>query len=129
MAINLFDSRGVPLDQQPGARPVPGPGHKHIEKMGADPTAMTPCADVAAVQALGIMQVISDPRTTLAQAVNALLSAELTDTASWELLIELAEQTGHKDMATEFTAALQNEQQHVQLVRGWLREAVLKEAT
>ena len=103
--------------------------HKHIEKLGADPTAMTPCADVAGVQGMGLMQVISDPRTTVAQALNALLSAELTDNASWELLIELAEQAGHKDMATEFTAALQNEQQHLALVRGWLREAVLKEAT
>jgi ferritin-like protein len=103
--------------------------HRQIEKLGADPTAMTPCADVAGVQGMGLMQVISDPRTTIAQALNALLSAELTDNASWELLIELAEQAGHKDMATEFTAALQNEQQHLALVRGWLREAVLKEAT
>ena len=103
--------------------------HKHIEKMGADPTAMTPCADIVGVQGMGLMQVISDPRTTVAQALNALLTAELTDTASWELLIELAGQSGQKDMATEFTAALANEEQHVQLVRGWLREAVLKEAT
>lgn len=102
--------------------------HRHIEKLGADPTAMTPCADIVGVQGMGLMQVISDPRTTVAQALNALLTAELTDNASWELLIELAGQAGHKEMATEFTAALQNEQQHVQLVRGWLREAVLKEA-
>ena len=102
--------------------------HGQIEKLGADPTAMTPCADVAGVQSLGIMQVISDPRTTLAQALNALLSAELTDNASWELLIELAQQTGHDDMANEFTTALKDEQRHLDMVRGWLREAVLKEA-
>jgi bacterioferritin (cytochrome b1) len=103
--------------------------HKFIEKLGADPTAMTPCADVAGVQGMGLMQVISDPRTTIAQALNALLTAELTDNASWELLIELAEQSGHTDMATEFSAALQAEGQHLAMVRGWLREAVLKEAT
>lgn len=103
--------------------------HKFIERLGADPTAMTPCADVAGVQGMGLMQVISDPRTTIAQALNALLTAELTDNASWELLIELADQTGHSDMATEFTAALEGERRHLELVRGWLREAVLQEAT
>jgi bacterioferritin (cytochrome b1) len=75
------------------------------------------------------MQVVTDPRTTVAQALNALLTAELADNASWELLIELAQQAGHKDMASEFTAALQDEQRHLDRVRGWLREAVLKEAT
>jgi bacterioferritin (cytochrome b1) len=102
--------------------------HGQIEKLGADPTAMTPCADVTGVQSLGLMQVISDPRTTVAQALNALLTAELADNASWELLIELAQQVGHKDMASEFTTALQDEQRHLDVVRGWLREAVLKEA-
>jgi rubrerythrin len=103
--------------------------HKFIEQLGADPTAMTPCADVAGVQGMGLMQVISDPRTTIAQALNALLTAELTDNASWDLLVELAEQTGQTDMATEFTAALETERQHLELVRGWLRTAVLQEAT
>jgi bacterioferritin (cytochrome b1) len=102
--------------------------HKCIEKLGADPTAMTPCADVAGVQGMGLMQVISDPRTTIAQALNALLTAELTDNAGWELLIELAEQTGHDNMATEFKVALQSEQRHLALVQAWLRQAVLQEA-
>jgi bacterioferritin (cytochrome b1) len=103
--------------------------HKFIERLGADPTAMTPCADVVGVQGMGLMQVISDPRTTIAQALNALLTAELTDNASWDLLVELAEQTGHEDMATEFSAALETERQHLEMVRSWLREAVLQEAT
>jgi rubrerythrin len=103
--------------------------HKFIERLGADPTAMTPCADVVGVQSMGLMQVISDPRTTIAQALNALLTAELTDNASWDLLVELAGQTGHEDMATEFSAALEAERQHLEMVRGWLREAVLQEAT
>jgi rubrerythrin len=102
--------------------------HKFIEQLGADPTAMTPCADVAGVQGMGLMQVISDPRTTIAQALNALLTAELTDNASWDLLVELAEQTGQRDMATEFSAALEAERQHLDMVRGWLRQAVLQEA-
>jgi ferritin-like metal-binding protein YciE len=103
--------------------------HKCIEELGADATAMTPCADLVGVQGMGLMQVISDPRTTIAQALNALLAAELTDNAGWELLIELAEQSGQKDRATEFDAALQSEQQHLAMVQGWLRYALLQEAT
>lgn len=103
--------------------------HLHMERLGADPTAMTPCADVAGVQGMGLMQVISDPRTTIAQGLNALLTAELTDNASWELLIELARETGHDDMAKAFGEALQHEAEHLQMVRGWLRQAVLQEAT
>jgi bacterioferritin (cytochrome b1) len=103
--------------------------HTHMERLGADPTAMTPCADVVGVQGMGLMQVISDPRTTIAQALNALLTAELTDNASWELLIELATQTGNDEMATAFTEALQHEAEHLEKVQGWLRQAVLQEAT
>lgn len=103
--------------------------HRCMEKLGADPTAMTPCADVVGVQGLGLMQVISDPRTTVGQALNALLSAELSDNAGWALLIELAEHTGHEDMATDFNAALQAKQQHLAMVGEWLRQAVLQEAT
>jgi bacterioferritin (cytochrome b1) len=103
--------------------------HRHLERLGADPTAMTPCADMAGVQGMGLMQVITDPRTTIAQALNALLTAELTDSASWDLLVELSSQTGHDDMASEFTAALETERQHVDMVREWLRQAVLQEAS
>jgi ferritin-like metal-binding protein YciE len=101
---------------------------RHLERLGADPTAMTPCADMAGVQGMGLMQVVTDPRTTIAQALSALLTAELTDNASWDLLVELASQTGHDDMAGEFSKALEEEGQHLDMVRGWLREAVLKEA-
>ena len=100
-----------------------------LERLGADPTAMTPCADVAGVQGMGLMQVVSDPRTTIAQALSAMLTAELTDNASWELLIELARASGHDDLAREFEEALENEAEHLGMVRSWLREAVLQEAT
>lgn len=38
-------------------------------KLGADPTAMTPSADVVAVAGLGWIQVLGDPRTTLSQCM------------------------------------------------------------
>jgi rubrerythrin len=102
---------------------------KFLQQIGADPTAMTPCADVIAVASMGHLQVLTDPRTTVSQALNSILAIELTDNASWELLIELVNETGHKEMIQAFTVALETEQQHLQMVRGWLRQAVLEEAT
>jgi rubrerythrin len=102
---------------------------KYVRQLGADPTAMTPCADVAGVAALGHLQVITDPRTSVAQALNSIVMVELGDNASWELLVELAEQVGQSTMAQAFTVALETEREHVDMVRGWLREAILTEAT
>jgi ferritin-like metal-binding protein YciE len=99
-----------------------------LEGLGADPTAVTPCADVAGVMALGMMQTLTDPRTTVAQALNAMLAVELADNASWELLIELAEETGHDELGAQFESALEAEMRHAALIRGWLRSAVLAEA-
>jgi hypothetical protein len=59
---------------------------RHLVRMGADPTVQTPCADLAGVQAMGVLQVLTDPRTTLSQCLNAILTTELADTAGWELL-------------------------------------------
>jgi ferritin-like metal-binding protein YciE len=100
-----------------------------IRSIGGDPTAMTPCADVAAVATMGVLQVVSDPRTTLPQCLNALLTAELTDNAGWELLIKLARASGHTEMATTFGKALAEEEQHMMIVKGWLQRAVVTEAS
>jgi hypothetical protein len=96
-----------------------------MKSLGGDPTAQTPCADVVGTASAGILQVVSDPRTTLAQSLNAVLSAELTDNASWELLCELAEEAGHAEMAKKFEGALANEAEHLATVRGWLESLVM----
>ncbi len=96
--------------------------------MGADPTAQTPFTDVMGVATMGLMQVITDPRTTVAQTLSALLTAEQTDHASWELLIELARRTGHEALVMPFQEALEAEENHLLLIHRWLRETVLSEA-
>lgn len=98
-----------------------------IEKLGADPTAETPCADLAGVESMGILQVLTDPRTTVTQCLNALLAAELIDNASWEMLVELADEFGQDELANDFRRALQEEQVHLQRVRGWLAELTRRE--
>ena len=96
-----------------------------ITSLGGDPTVQSPCADVQAVASLGIMQVLNDPRTTVSQCLNALLTAELTDNAGWELLIDLAEELGQTDLSEQFTEALDNEQKHLANVQMWLSEGIM----
>ncbi len=99
-----------------------------IEQTGGDPTAVTPAADVAGVASMGLVQVMSDPRTNVAQCLSALLTAELVDNACWELLIALADGLGHGDMAREFQVALANEERHLTKVRGWVQTLAVSEA-
>ena len=93
-------------------------------ELGADPTAQTPCADVIATASMGLLQVIADPRTTLAQSLNALLTAELTDNAGWELLSELAAKAGQDTLAEQFSQALAAEQEHEAIVTSWMKTLV-----
>jgi hypothetical protein len=96
-----------------------------VLSMGGDPTAQTPCADVTAAASMGLMQVITDPRTTLAQCLNTILTAELTDNAGWELLIQLAEEAGQTEMTEQFSLALQAEQRHLVTIQGWLQALLM----
>jgi bacterioferritin (cytochrome b1) len=99
-----------------------------IAGLGGDPTLQSPCADVAGVASLGIVQVLTDPRSSLAHCLQAMLTAELTDNAGWELLIQLADNLGYEEMKTEFEAALADEERHLVNVRTWLSECVLDSA-
>jgi rubrerythrin len=95
-----------------------------IRQLGGDPTAQTPCADVSAVASMGILQVLHDPRTTLAQCLNAMLTAELTDNAGWELLIQLTKDAGEAELAGQFTEALAQEARHLDIIKTWLNDLV-----
>jgi bacterioferritin (cytochrome b1) len=99
-----------------------------IEFLGGDPTAQTPCADVAGVASAGLMQVVTDPKTTIAQSLSAVLIAELTDNAAWEDLIALARKMGHDDMAAQFEEALQHEEEHLASVRKWHEVLLMAES-
>jgi bacterioferritin (cytochrome b1) len=96
-----------------------------ITDLGGDPTVESPSADVAAVASSGILQVLTDPRSSVPQCLQALLTAELTDNAGWEMLIELAGTLGYDDMRERFETALGNEEEHLQNVRNWVTDCVL----
>ncbi|TWI50936.1 uncharacterized protein DUF892 [Pseudomonas duriflava] len=95
---------------------------KSIETLGADPTTMTPCAHVSGTMAQGIIQVLTDPRTNMAQCLNAMLTIELADNAAWELLIELARQANHPNIASSFEEPMRREEEHLATIKTLLRD-------
>lgn len=99
-----------------------------MEQLGADPTAMTPDADVIGVASQGLMQVLSDPRSSLTQCLEAILTAELSDNAGWVLLITLCNEMKLDDLASEFEEALSQEQYHLMRINEWHNHMVLMEA-
>jgi bacterioferritin (cytochrome b1) len=99
-----------------------------IESVGADPTAQTPCADLVGVQAMGLMQSITDPRTSLVQTLSSLLAAELIDVASWELLGRLARDMGQDALGDRFEDALAHETQHLDTISRWYEAMVTAES-
>jgi bacterioferritin (cytochrome b1) len=101
--------------------------HEHFElledvilQLDGDPTAMTPSADLALTVGAGVLTVITDPRTTLRQGLEAVLVAELADREGWSLLIELARSAGNTEMLELFEQAERTEEQHVAALRRWL---------
>ena len=93
-----------------------------IEQLGGDPTVMTPCADLAGVQGMGLVHVVTDSRTTLTQCLDALLTAELADNDGWKILIAMAEALGKNDLAESFARCLAEEDEHLLKVRRWVAE-------
>jgi len=91
-----------------------------MEQIGGDPTAVTPSANLQATLSLGIIQVLTDPRTTLLQSLEGILVAELADNDCWEALSELAQQAGEEEKAQRFGLAFATEQEHLGKVRSWL---------
>lgn len=98
-----------------------------LRSLGADPTAQTPCADLVGVQAMGLLQSVADPRSSLTQTLSSALAAELIDVASWELLSSLARNLGLEDLAGRFEAALVHEHQHLETLTSWQEQLVTAE--
>ncbi|ASQ44792.1 DUF2188 domain-containing protein [Legionella clemsonensis] len=95
-----------------------------IKDIGADPTAMTPGADITGVLGQGLIHVITDPRTNMAQALDALLSAELIDNAAWEILIALANDNGQDKLVEKFEQAMLQEKRHLSIIKKLLQDCL-----
>jgi rubrerythrin len=95
-----------------------------LEQLGADPTVITPSADVCGVAAMGWVQAVSDPRTTLTEALKVALAAELADNDGWLVLADMAGRLGYDELAAAFREALIEEEHHLARVRSWVIHAV-----
>jgi hypothetical protein len=100
---------------------------KAMRSIGADPTAQTPSADVDGMASFGLMQVLTDPRTSLSHCLEAILIAELADNDAWQLLITFAVKMGMEDMARDFEIALQEEDVHLVQIREWYKQTILED--
>jgi rubrerythrin len=100
-----------------------------ITRLGGDATVQTPSADVAGVLSHGVMQVVSDPRTTIPQTLQAMLTAELVDNDGWQMLQELAAELGQDDLEEQCGKAYEEEQEHLEKVRDWLTSMTMDEAS
>ena len=89
---------------------------------------MTTSADIAAVASMGLVQVLTDSRTTVTQCLSALLIAELTDGDAWSTLVRLVEGLGMDDLAAELAECEDQEELHLAQVRRWYETAVAGQA-
>jgi rubrerythrin len=96
-----------------------------VVELEGDPTVVTPAADIEGVVSSGLFQVIADPRTTVAQCLDAILTAELVDNDCWTVLADLARTRGRNELADKFDEALAEEQEHLKNVRSWIRREVI----
>lgn len=95
-----------------------------ITSLGGDPTSQTPSADLVGVESMGLVQVVNDPRTSIAQSLHAIVTAELSDKAGWETLVALADEHELTNLVEDFTDALNQERAHLALVQTWYEEAI-----
>lgn len=91
--------------------------HKVVVDLGGDPTVLTPDADVSAVIGKGVADVVLDPRTSVAQSLDAILVAERADAGCWELLVEACDALDRDDLVEQFGECLANEERHVEEIR------------
>jgi bacterioferritin (cytochrome b1) len=97
-------------------------------KLGADPTLLTPSADLQATISRGVLEAVVDARTDVPQCLEAALVAELSDNECWSALVELAERAGEDEIARSFAEALDDEEEHLWRVRRWVAAAQGREA-
>jgi rubrerythrin len=94
-----------------------------LEHLGADPTVVTPSANLHLTMTSGIAKAILDPRTSFAQCLEAALVLELADNESWDALREMANEAGDKKLLTLCEEAVSQERDHLIKVRTWVANA------
>lgn len=100
-----------------------------ITDLGGDATVKTPSANIGGVMSKGVLEIAVDPRTTIGQTLQALLTAELVDNDGWQMLQDLANELGQDDLEKQCRKAFEKEQEHLDKVREWLLSMTIDKAT
>jgi bacterioferritin (cytochrome b1) len=99
---------------------------EQIRALRGDDHLPTERSVLVLAESQGIERVIHrDPR--LAHDFHALLSAELSDTAGWELLVRLAGEFGDSIAKKEFSKRMREEKEHVLFVRKVVEQLTKRE--
>jgi bacterioferritin (cytochrome b1) len=88
---------------------------RKIRELGGDPNLETEYSRLAKVESQGIEKVILDGDDSIPHMFHALLTAELTDNAGWEMLVDLADEVGDHDARHIFRRYLHDEEHHLKL--------------
>ncbi len=89
---------------------------EQIRSLGGDAHAETERSRLVTIESEGIKEVI-DNDFALPHLFHALLQAELSDNAGWQLLLELADEAGDDEAREAFRTRLHRENEHLQMMR------------
>ncbi|HEY3447168.1 MAG TPA: ferritin-like domain-containing protein [Myxococcales bacterium] len=89
---------------------------EQIRALGGDAHAETERSRLVTLEAEGIKEVI-DVDFGLPHLFHALLQAELSDNAGWQLLLELADEAGDDEAREAFRTRLHHEDEHLRMMR------------
>lgn len=94
-----------------------------IAALGGDPALVTVGAEVEAVLALGLQEVLGAARVDLSQHLRAIVMAELAGEDGWMVLTTLARLLEREDLARRFESAWLRDKRHARTVRRWAARA------
>ena len=130
--VKLYDSilSKIEASGDPRLQPMVGQMREHrdeekeheewleeqIRTLGGDAHARTDMSQLVETEAEGLEKIILDGDNDPGHLFHALLAAELSDNAGWELLVALADEAGDYDARQQFDRRLREEQDHLVFV-------------
>lgn len=98
----------------------------YIQKCGSNTRRKTPSQKMVEIESQAFENIISGSEDP-SQILHVLLDAEMEDNASWELLIQLAKRAGQEDFIEAFQKSMDEERQHLRVVRNLITQLARKE--
>jgi bacterioferritin (cytochrome b1) len=93
-----------------------------IRSIGGTAHETTAMSQLESEESQGVINVIVDGHEEVTHLLHALLAAELSDNAGWDLLVKLADDAGDRASKLEFQRRLMDEVKHL----AFIREAVIR---